>query len=160
MSTRVGVGVGVRVPPLVVIEAVVAGAGTGGAVNAGASASQGPADLPADVGGWPLELSLRAALRNLHGVSFSSIYRRAVAPHSVTTITHGNRQVDARPEVPVRPAAEHVHPPNVIGFSARTSANTTQHLIDDKLDRRRRDVFGPPVEKSWGSLWTAARIVC
>ncbi|GLC41774.1 hypothetical protein PLESTM_001238200 [Pleodorina starrii] len=38
-------------------------------------------------------------------------------------------------------------PPNVIGFSARTSANSTQHLIDAKLDRRRRGVFGPPVGK-------------
>ncbi|KAG2482389.1 hypothetical protein HYH03_018685 [Edaphochlamys debaryana] len=37
--------------------------------------------------------------------------------------------------------------PNVIGFSARTSANSTQHLIDAKLDRRRRGVFGPPVGK-------------
>ncbi|GIL57271.1 hypothetical protein Vafri_12526 [Volvox africanus] len=44
------------------------------------------------------------------------------------------------------PTATYV-PPNVIGFSARTSANTTQHLIDAKLDRRRRGVFGPPVGK-------------
>lgn len=27
-------------------------------------------------------------------------------------------------------------PPNVIGFSARTTANMTQYLIDAKLDRR------------------------
>ena len=39
-------------------------------------------------------------------------------------------------------------PPIVVGFSARTSANTTQYLIDAKLDRRRKGVFGPPVGKT------------
>jgi hypothetical protein len=34
-------------------------------------------------------------------------------------------------------------PSIIIGFSARTSANTTQHMVDAKLDRRRKGVFGP-----------------
>jgi dynein heavy chain len=38
-------------------------------------------------------------------------------------------------------------PPNVIGFSARATANMAQYLIDTKLDRRRKGVFGPPSGK-------------
>ncbi|GAX74205.1 hypothetical protein CEUSTIGMA_g1654.t1 [Chlamydomonas eustigma] len=38
-------------------------------------------------------------------------------------------------------------PPNVIGFSARATANMAQYLIDAKLDRRRKGVFGPPSGK-------------
>lgn len=32
-----------------------------------------------------------------------------------------------------------------LGFSARTSANMTQGIVDGKLDKRRKGVYGPPV---------------
>ncbi|GIQ82175.1 dynein heavy chain 1, axonemal, partial [Kipferlia bialata] len=43
----------------------------------------------------------------------------------------------------------HVYQPIILNFSAQTSANKTQDFIDEKMDKRRKGVYGPPAGRQF-----------
>ena len=82
-------------------------------------------------------------------VRYTFLLEQAVASHRPINLvgpTGTGKSAYSKRYLTSLPAEEFV-PCNFVSFSAQTTANMTQYLIDAKLDKRKKGVFGPPLGK-------------
>ncbi|EFJ51592.1 hypothetical protein VOLCADRAFT_87767 [Volvox carteri f. nagariensis] len=126
-----------------VIAAVVAGAGTGGGAGAGAAAADAPfsSDLQTDVASRPLEVSLRAQLRNPHKAVFASKEPRLTSlPLERTSDLRYSRLAALRgPDDTAHLGPGSYTPPTSVGGARRSSYRI---FVDPLVTPQPSDRFG------------------
>ncbi|KAF1778944.1 P-loop containing nucleoside triphosphate hydrolase [Phytophthora cactorum] len=86
---------------------------------------------------------------NLHGsAGISSAASCDKQEESIGVRPHRNRKVCYMTSILNEVLPQDQNSVIMLSFSAKTSANMTQNIIDGKLDKRRKGVFGPPLGKN------------